>query len=65
MTFELYFLIYDLDSEAATETIFENIFSFLPEASFSVFFQGALCVFTEQMPIFQEGLSVRRTDTHF
>ena len=52
-------------SEAATETIFENICSFLPGAPFSVF-SRRLYVFTEQMPIFQEpSLCVHRTDTDF
>ena len=30
-----------------------------------LYFSRRLYVFTEQMPIFQEGLSVRRTDTNF
>ena len=50
--------------EAATETIFENICSFLPGALFSKFFMR-LYVFTEQITIFQEGMSVRWTDTNF
>ena len=36
--------IYNMLSEAATETIFENICSFLPGAPFSGVFQEALCV---------------------
>ena len=45
------------NSETATETIFENIFSFLPEAPFSGVLQE-----TSQIPIFQDRMSVRRTD---
>ena len=66
-------------SEAASETIFENICSFLPGAPFSGFFQEALFVhltdanfpgrrglFTEQIPFFQEAsLCVHRADTNF
>ena len=50
-----------LRSEAATETIFENICSFLPGASFSELFY----VFTEQILIFQEDIFFRRTDRNF
>ena len=53
-----------LPAEAAIETIFEKSCSFLPGAPFSVF-SRRLYVFTEQMPISQEDLTVRRTDTNF
>ena len=68
----------ELSSEAATETIFENICSFFPGAPFFWSFPGGfmcspnrcqfsrkVCLFTEQLPIFQEGFSVHRTDTNF
>ena len=46
-------------SEAATETIFENICSFFQEHLF-LYFSRRLNVFTEQMPIFQEHLFSHR-----
>ena len=67
-----------LNTEAAAETIFENICYFLPEAHFSR--QEALCVHrtdtnfsgrfiyssnVEQIKCFQGGVFVRRTDTDF
>ena len=55
--------IYFILSEAATETIFENIGFFLPGAPFFGVFQEVLCtyVFTEQIGNFQE-VTPLRTD---
>ena len=51
--------------EAATETIFKKICSFLSGASF-LNFSRRLYVFTQQIPFFQEHiLCVHRTDTDF
>ena len=64
-------------SEAATETIFENICSFLPAPFFWSFPGGFMCspnryqfsrstfLATEQIQIFQEHLFSDRTDTDF
>ena len=65
-------------SEAATETIFENICSFLPGAPFSGVFKEALCVHQtdanfpgrsvcspNRYKISRRMWSVRRTDTFF
>ena len=52
-------------TEAANETIFENICSFLPGAPFSVFFQEALCVHRTDTIFPGALLCVYRTDTDF
>ena len=52
-------------TEAATETIFENICSFLPGASFSGFFREALCVYRTDTNFPGAHLCVHRTDTDF
>ena len=65
-------------TEAATETILENICSFLPGAPFFwIFSRGFMCspnrcqfsrkvyLFVEQITIFRKGMSVHRTDINF
>ena len=51
-------------SEGATETVFKNICSFFPGATF-LWFSRRVHLFLEQTWIFQESLSVRRTHTNF